>query len=251
MPIVSIIVPVYNLDSYIDECLESIRIQNFKDFEVIVYNDGSTDGSEKKIQAFCDKDKRFTQYISSNKGVAATRNSALDLCRGDYILFVDGDDYITQDCLSKCFEAISSSDVVFFNYFKVRDGTITNSRIPCYIEPINDEVYRDKIIEAIDIEPNPWGKFYRRKLFDSTRYPNGLIFEDYAILAELLLEAKPIFLIESLYYYRVRSGSIMTTFKNNHIDDKVIALRLIEKFICLEKKKIKTGSHSLIPISII
>lgn len=115
MPMISIIVTVFNLEEYISDCLESIRAQDFTDFEVIIINDGSTDRSEKIINNFLE-DKRFKIYSTDNRGVSEARNIALDLSLGRYIIFVDGDDIITKNCLSTSMSSIGNNDILVFNY---------------------------------------------------------------------------------------------------------------------------------------
>ena len=220
---ISIIVTVYNLEKYISDCLESIRKQTLTNFEVIIINDGSTDNSEKIINEFICGDERFKLFNTENKGVSEARNTALELSSGEYILFVDGDDMITEDCLSTCMRSIRDNDIIVFNYKKLdAAGVASNTRYNA--SSLKNRNIDTLCIEAIELEPNPWGKFYKSSIFMNIKYPKGLLYEDYAIFYKLFKGRKVDFIDDELYVYRIRNGSIMRSFDRRRIDDKKIIL---------------------------
>ena len=102
MPEVSIIIPVYNNEAYVQKCIDSVKKQSFEDFEAIIVNDGSTDNSRSIIEALIEKDERFHLINQENQGVAAARNRGIDQAKGKYLTFIDGDDYIGRDYLKTC-----------------------------------------------------------------------------------------------------------------------------------------------------
>lgn len=227
---ISIIVTVYNLEKYISDCLESIRKQTFTNFEVIIVNDGSTDNSEKKINKFISDDERFKLFNTENKGVSEARNMALELSSGEYIIFVDGDDMITEDCLSTCMSSIMDNDIIVFNYKKLDcTGIARNTRYKA--SSLKNRSIETLCIEAIELEPNPWGKFYKSSIFTNIKYPKGLLYEDYAILYQLFKGRKVNFIDDELYIYRLREGSIMRSFDRQRIDDKKTILNDLKKKI--------------------
>lgn len=222
MPMISIIVTVFNLEEYISDCLESIRAQDFTDFEVIIINDGSTDRSEKIINNFLE-DKRFKIYSTDNRGVSEARNIALDLSLGRYIIFVDGDDIITKNCLSTSMSSIGNNDILVFNYKKLSTAGLV-SNLSYDSNHLRSKSIDTLCIEAIALEPNPWGKFYKSEVFDNIKYPEGLLYEDYAVFYKLFKGRKINFIDDELYIYRIRNGSIMRSFNKRRIEDKKIIL---------------------------
>ena len=106
---VSVIVPVYNVEDYIRDMLESVQRQSFEDFEVVIVNDGSTDGSQAIIDEFCREDNRFRCFVKANGGVASARNKGLDKARGEYVVFYDPDDLIPEDSLEKMYGTAEAS----------------------------------------------------------------------------------------------------------------------------------------------
>ena len=133
---VSVIVPVYNVENYIEKMLESVQAQTFKDFEVILVNDGSTDRSQEIIDVFCNSDKRFKSFYQENGGVASARNKGIELASSDYIVFYDPDDYIPKKALKKMYKVASGkkADMVvgimeeksLGEYFDISYGDIFN-----------------------------------------------------------------------------------------------------------------------------
>ncbi len=220
---ISIIVTVFNLEAYISDCLESIKKQSLADFEVIIINDGSNDNSENAINRIISDDARFKLFNTENRGVSEARNTALELSSGEYIIFVDGDDMITEDCLSTCINAINDNDIVVFNYKKLNDKSISNNN-DYYSESMRRSNIETLCIEAIMLEPNPWGKFYRNEVFRGIKYPKGVLYEDYAIFYKLFKGRKVDFIDDKLYIYRIRNGSIMRSFDRRRISDKEMIL---------------------------
>lgn len=105
MPEVSVIIPVYNNERYIEECVRSVQNQTFADLEMIVINDGSTDGSGEILERILREDKRIRLFHQENKGAGAARNKGLDMAEGRYLIFVDGDDWIAPDYIEKLYTA--------------------------------------------------------------------------------------------------------------------------------------------------
>ena len=122
-PIISIIVPVYNVESYLERCIESILNQSFKEFELILVNDGSTDSCKDICNEYKTKDKRIKVIHKENGGLSSARNAGLDIARGKYIGFVDSDDFINKDMYKTLFNTIqdNNSDMIICDYYKVNE----------------------------------------------------------------------------------------------------------------------------------
>lgn len=195
----TVIVPVYNVEKYLAKCLDSIAMQIFKDFECIIVDDGSTDNSNIIIDKYVNNDQRFKVIHQRNMGVSAARNAALDIAKGDYITFVDADDYISNDFLEKFALKISSTnaDVVICGLFKINKYSIEEK----VFESENTEEIKNNVLG--DLWPAyPCNKCYKKYLFKEIRFPVGKFFEDLLTIPEVCLYAKKIVCIHNkLYYY--------------------------------------------------
>ena len=206
---ISVIVPVYNVENYLRQCLESVINQTYSDLEVLIINDGSTDSSG----AICDeyKDRRFQVYHTENHGLSAARNYALDRAHGDYIAFLDSDDWLEESALEQ-FLTVSETtgaDIVACRFFQeyadktVKPGGVDTEFIVKGSNILSTMVIDHKLTEDV------WNKFYRASLFDSIRYPEGLIFEDKATTYKLLQKASALaYTPASLIHYRNRTNSL-------------------------------------------
>lgn len=182
-PLVSIIIPIYNTEKYIYECLNSLINQSYSHIEIIVVDDGSTDNSLCLLKELSAKDSRLKVFSQPNQGVSAARNLALSKATGTYVMFVDADDWIDPHTIEKCLQAIGDADVCFFAY--VRE--FSNRSLPKLLFPqtrhFTGEACKQlqrRMIGPIDQElANPgmldslgtiWGKLYRRDILDGTSF---------------------------------------------------------------------------------
>lgn len=211
---VSIIVPVYNVEKYIEKCIQSILGQTFKNFELIVIDDGSEDSSWEICNKYQNLDNRITVYHRDNCGLSEARNFGIAVSQGKYICFVDSDDYLRNDSIEKLYEAIVK--------YKVKLVICGCQRVneqgrPLYTETIIDGgIYEANDLFKYIIKSNgwyyvtAWNRIYDRELFDKIRFPKGKISEDMFIVCSLFETAKQIAVItDRLYYYVQRNGSIM------------------------------------------
>lgn len=182
-PLVSIIIPIYNTEKYIYECLNSLINQSYSHIEIIVVDDGSTDNSLCLLKELSDKDNRLKVFSQPSQGVSAARNLALSKATGTYVMFVDADDWIDPHTIEKCLQAIGDADVCFFAY--VRE--FSNRSLPKLLFPQTRHFTREacKQLQRRMIGPigqelaNPgmldslgtvWGKLYRRDILDGTSF---------------------------------------------------------------------------------
>ena len=224
--LVSIIVPVYNVEKYISKCLESLVYQTYGNLEIIVVNDGSMDNSEKVIQNFMKQDKRIRYYKKKNGGLSSARNFGLKKATGEYVLFVDSDDYIHLNTIQILIDNIKNYDIICFNYVVVFENEQYNY-IPKYY--LQENVLSNYILT----QPSACTKMYKRGLFvaNNLLFDEGIHYEDLALIPSFAcLTNRIIFINHCLYYYVIRKDSIMHH-KNfsDKIDDKFIALNLLKE----------------------
>ena len=209
---VSIITPVYNCNQYITRCMESVLEQTFVDWELIIIDDGSVDETSVICKKYSDRDQRIRYYYQENQGQGAARNLGIDKARGEYLAFLDADDWWTTDTLFVLHQYASShhTDLVFFDYYIVEDGTgETVKRIdkaPVCLDTITNTLEHPELIYML--KGSVWDKFYRKNIWEGIRQP-GHPYEDSAVLPMILAKAKRIGQIRRpLYYYREgRPGS--------------------------------------------
>lgn len=211
----SIIVPVYNVEKYIDKCLISILEQTYDNFEVIIVNDGSPDNSQAIIDKYVDKDKRFKCFSKKNGGLSDARNFGVKRARGDYILFIDSDDYIEKELLLKIYNIVNAEkvDVVRFSLNVVDEFGNRLRDVEGVVDNLDD---KEKIIESIlanDYVEPAWLYAYNTKFFKSHKflYPVGKIHEDFGLTLIILSKALSIRVIDfNGYNYVQRENSIMS-----------------------------------------
>ena len=237
--LVSVIVPVYNVLPYLRESLDSVINQTYKDLEIIIVDDGSTDGSDAVCEEYA-KDSRVKVIHQKNHGLSAARNVGLDIARGDYIAFLDSDDVYLPDMIQTMVEGIqkSQADVVVCGFIRVcSKKNITKKKIKkIHGLIITDEetISRDDAIKLVTnkLRPCVWNKLYKKEVWNELRFPVGRVFEDTWIIPPMFEKFERIhFIPQTLILYRQRSGSISTTISVKNIEDKVDARFYLEDYI--------------------
>lgn len=224
--LISVIVPIYNVDKYLERCLNSIQNQSYKDFEVLMIDDGSTDNSPLIAEKYSKVDVRFHFFQKSNGGQGSARNYGLDKSQGEYVAFVDSDDWIEKDYLLKlisCAEA-NQADVVMCGVERVwENGTRIRNPLSNKKEYIVTELH--SFLNTVSYVS--WDKLYRMELFEEIRFPCNMAFEDYATIPRVLARAKKIIgLPDILYNYYWRENSTTNVKKINR--DILKAQRILE-----------------------
>ena len=211
-PIISIIAPVYNIQEYLSQCLTSICNQTFPDLEIIVVNDGSTDGSGKICDKFALKDPRIRVIHQANKGVSAARNAGLQMAQGDYLAFVDGDDWIESDMYELLLEQLvkQEADIAVCSHYKDKGGK-SKAR---YQSGAIHALTRNDALKALAqdkwLRNYVWDKLYKRQLFENLTFPEGCIYEDLAINYQLFFRANKVVVVDTpKYHYVLRQGSAL------------------------------------------
>lgn len=208
----SMIVPVYNVEAYLDDCLTSLQSQEYTDFEVICVNDGSTDGSREILSEWESRFPQLKVIDRENGGLSAARNTGLETASGDYVVFVDSDDWVESTMLSRLAEEAHGEDMICFACRKSDSGA-TDTLIP---EQNGGWNYYNR--HALEHREVPfvcvWQRCYRREflLKNGLHFREGILHEDNEFTPRACMKAESIKVIpDVLYNYRVRPGSIMTT----------------------------------------
>lgn len=214
-PKVSIILPVYNVENYLDRCFASICNQSYKDFEVLVVDDGSTDSSGDICEHWAKQDDRIAVLHKQNGGLSDARNVGINVARGEYITCIDSDDYVTEDYIETLINLfrldpackmvgaghyISRSSGNTIDYHSDREITVFTRR----------EAFENVLYHGM-VNVSAWAKMYHRSLFEKIRYPKGHLYEDTYIFGDLLnLTPSYIFSSKPVYYYCKREDSIVS-----------------------------------------
>ena len=230
--IISVIVPFYNVEEYLEECLESIRNQTYTNIEVILVNDGSTDGSKEICERFCQQDNRFKLVTQENQGASVARNRGVKESNGDYIMFVDSDDVVKDNIVEVLLSYMKTDvDIVECKSTRCKEELFENNPVNIIFEGESTEAII-KSIEYKEIKYCPFTKLYRRELVEKVPFLEGVIYEDvYTGINFLRYIRKMIVLDLNGYYYRVRTNSVMTTsFNKKNLDIFPVGKKLIESF---------------------
>ena len=243
--LISVIVPVFNVQLYLHEAVESVIHQTYENLEIIIVDDGSTDGSG----SLCDEysmDPRVRVIHQENRGLSNARNVGLDICKGEMIAFLDPDDAFCPDMLSMMFEAMnrSGADIVECNFIVYKGsrrmnpqkiskrqkainrytGADSNGRKNCSHKDSEACIYNTRNALHMQIEgkmsASVWNKLYKHKVWKTLRFREGQNYEDFDIILSLIGEADKIFVLDDpLVMQRIRTGSITQTYTMEHMRD--------------------------------
>lgn len=225
MKLASIVVPVYNIEKYIEKCIESLRVQTWKNLEIILVDDGSPDQCGEICDKYAAKDSRIRVLHKKNGGLSDARNKGALEAKGEYLFFVDGDDSVNPRLVEKtmlCAEE-QNSDMVIFDFESVEEDTGRRD-LYHFSLPEDRTVNMTNTPELMLKTPAAWCRMYRKEFWDKSgiRYPEGIHYEDLATTPRLMLKAEKIAYVgdEPLYYYMLRPGSIMrsTNFERSYRD---------------------------------
>ncbi len=232
---ISIIVPVYNVEAYLPQCLDSLIKQTYQDLEIICVNDGSTDGSLEILHQYAAKDKRIKLITRENRGISASRNEGLENVSGEYVMFVDSDDWIDEQTCEKAIYAIQTNncDLVLWSYIReFNDKSLPNylydkvtawdeSKKLCrrIVGPIDEEL---RTPQKLDSYGTVWGKLYKRELIEqntSIRFVDtakiGTCEDILFNIAYSLRIEKGIYIPELLYHYRKLTTSFTSKYRES------------------------------------
>ncbi len=239
-PLVSIIVPVYNVLPYLREALDSVINQTYKNLEILIVDDGSTDGSGE----ICDEylsDPRVIVIHQENKGLSGARNTALDRMTGEYVAFLDSDDAFMPDMIEKNLEAVTrnKAEMSVCGYFACETNSqMTEKNILKHRSLIFDKEQVISPAQALNliVAGNrgwyAWNKLYSQAIWKQVRFPEGDNYEDLRIMCLLIEQCKQIVTIPDVpIFYRLRAGSITNRQTEKNLQDYLLAIHAVEDFI--------------------
>lgn len=222
---ISIIVPIYNAEKYLDKCISSLINQTKKELEFILINDGSTDESEKIIKKY--KDKRIKYFKNKNQGIGKTRNFGIDKATGKYIIFLDSDDYLAENTCEELYKRAEKNklDVVVFDFYRVEN----NKLVEVKINDFKDSSLKENPNLLFDINLGPCNKLFKTEVIkkNNIKFIEDLKYEDAPFVAETLKEAKKIGKLNKFFHYYVIHEQSETTVRNEKIFDIIKIVDII------------------------
>lgn len=246
---ISVIVPVYNAESWLCDCIESILHQTYQDWELVIVDDGSTDNSACIGRRYEAADRRITFYSLSNGGVSRARNFGIDHSSGEYICFIDADDCYVPHALQILAEGIENNDAdMAIGQFKFASTNNVNN--------VKDTFKADwKVVDSrrgLELtlyqhphwHTGPWARIYKRSLFDNTRFVPDIRFEDLEIIPRLILKCRRIAVTSAvIYFYRKHSSNFITT-ESSGRKEALNAIDSFAKYIPAEWSECIAGVHA-------
>lgn len=233
--LISVIIPIYNVEPYLSDCIESIIKQTYTNLEIILVDDGSPDKCGDICDMYAEKDSRITVIHKKNGGLSDARNAGLDIATGKYVTFIDSDDAVALDMVEYLYEMLCESNA---------DITVCQPEI--FSDDIPEIKWQDRRIETITgsekcleyyfktryVQSVAWGKLYKKDMFEYVRYPFGKMHEDEFTTYRLISLANRISVgFSKKYFYRIRSGSIMREIFSMRNLDGIEAAIEIKKYI--------------------
>ena len=245
---VSVIIPVYNVEKYLERCLESLVNQTLKDIEIICVNDGSTDNSLKILEEFAKKDERIKIFNRENKGQSAARNFGIEHANGEYIGYVDSDDWVDLDFYEKLYNAAVKydADIVAADFVRKNDK---KHKIRLNLK--SEKVYTG-IEEKIEVchaikEGCIWNKIYAKNILENLKFVEGMYFEDGLFTLKALYNSnKLVTVLNTFYYYFVNSTSTVKKMNRKKLNDKILCRQQMMRFIKEKNIKIPDGSFWIV-----
>ncbi|MBP5343643.1 MAG: glycosyltransferase family 2 protein [Alphaproteobacteria bacterium] len=229
MPKISVLIPVYNVQNYLAECLDSVLAQDFQDWEAICVNDGSTDNCATILSDYANKDARFKVISQFNQGLSAARNAALDIAIGDWVIFLDSDDMLAPNALSRLYHVAQESNqpvIVSTSFGIIGQNNLTRNTSYQVCQPA---------LELLLKNPKGYssacGKLYRSDILKEHRFIPGIYFEDWPFIVTLFANISGFANIDDkLYLYRQTNGSIVrSAFSIHKIDSYIKGMEFVNE----------------------
>lgn len=241
--LISVIIPIYKVEEYLDECITSVVNQTYKNLEIILVDDGSPDNCPIMCDAWAEKDERIRVIHKPNGGLSDARNAGIDIAKGDYIAFVDSDDYIKPDMFEKLYNALSKENADISACGIVNCIGENKNVWGCMDVAGNSEEILELLYNEASYPVSAWNKLYSRKCWENLRFPVGKICEDAFTTYQLIDNAEKIVMIpDALYCYRIRPESIMTSAFSPKKMDEEEAWRKNYEFINENYPKLKKNA---------
>lgn len=233
--LISVILPVFNVAPYLNRCINSVITQSYQNLEIIIIDDGSTDDSGKICDGYAEIDSRIKVFHTENRGISDARNYGFKVSHGDYILYVDPDDYIGESYIEILYKKMVKTNVGFvqsglkyINLVFVKKRNI--KRINNYDKILSSEEYLKKVLEG-ELGVAVWGKLFKRKVLENVKNPSGRMYEDNAVICYYAKESDYVAIENKVHYYLMvgRSGSITSTISKKGMRDLIWGIKRLTK----------------------
>lgn len=231
-PLISVIIPVYNVEKFISSCIDSVRTQAYDNIEILLIDDGSEDKSGQICDSFAGKDARIKVIHKENGGLSAARNTGIEHAKGEWLTFVDSDDAVSSELIRTLYSLANRhlADISVIDPVHVGLTGSSKEVYTCVSETVvmSSAEAMEALFYQTGVYPSAWGKLYRKSLFEKIRFPEGKLFEDIAIMGYLFEQCDRIVWNKSkLYAYNHREGSIT----NNKFTEKdLFILEICDKY---------------------
>jgi glycosyltransferase involved in cell wall biosynthesis len=246
----SVIIPVYNSNEYLRKCLDSVLSQKNTDLEVIIINDGSNDGSEKTVSEYADKDSRILLINQENRGIPFSRNKGLSLATGEYILFIDADDYIAPDSLQRIVKEVDENtpDILQVEFYGKQKNNLKRMPIHPVRTPISGIKYFETMIKNRCLRIAPYANILKREFVESLsfRFDEEMTrMQDFEYYTKAIIKADRVMNLNFPYYYfRIDSGAGNTQERQNIRRLFSLYALILEKFDNFTKnEKLSNSVH--------
>ena len=238
--LITIVVPVYNVDKYVSKCIESLLHQTYSNLEIIIVDDGSTDKSGEICDSYAKSDNRIKVIHQTNKGQSASRNKALSVANGNYIAFVDSDDYVSPLFIEKLYKRMSqdNSDISMCGYHAVDEkGMVLDTKL------LDNGILNKS--QFIDIEVKGqtmicvalWNKLFKREIWKGLKLKEGVFAEDSFVLNEYLQKINSISTVDQpLYNYVQRSNSLVHSYSLKNLDTVDALLKRLNYYVSIGER---------------
>ncbi len=210
--LISIVIPVYNVKPFLRTCAESVFAQTFRNLEILFIDDGSTDGSGEICDELAAQDPRVRVIHQPNGGLSDARNTGIEACTGKWIYFLDSDDAISPVTIAHLWTACikTRADVAVGDFLRFSTQEVPQERRSFASESFGTEEALRRMLMNEGFGHQAWGKLFNRQLWSVLRFPKGLLYEDYAVIYDVMLGASKVAKVsDALYFYRMQEGSIM------------------------------------------
>lgn len=223
----SVIIPVYRTEKYLKKCIDSVLSQDYSDLELILVDDGSDDGCPAICDEYARLDKRVSVIHKKNGGLSSARNAGLDAAMGEYVTFVDSDDFIEKDMYSYMMSEKGDSNIVCCSHFVVEGGEKRQATSFSEKVVFNSDKAVHELLKDQKLKNYVWNKVFSRELFNSIRFPEGMNFEDIPVTAELFRKADSVCILpDAKYNYVMRSDGISKTESVKNLCDRFKAHKM-------------------------
>lgn len=247
-PLISVIIPIYNVENYLEICLNSVINQSYQNLEIILIDDGSLDMCGTICDNYADRDRRIKVIHKENGGLSSARNVGIELCKGKYISFIDSDDFVSSGFIKTLYKGVEKYDsdiVTCTKGVSFLDGSILPD-LESGEESVPKIISSYDAIEKILYQRLPNGaqfRLYKREIFDLIRFPEGILFEDVATIHKAFMKAQTVSMVDAkIYGYRIRENSIVRQ-KFSHKKKIAIPItRNLYEEICSYNAKLKKAA---------